>query len=73
MPRQDSLRFNPTIGNGLGESETGVSLTIPIGVARSPQSDLTITAGYSLVVSRYYEIPSAVTLEIGLDSDLEIL
>ena len=71
--RSDSWRFNPTIGNGLGDSETGVALYIPIGVAHTPQSSVTITAGYSLVVTRYYEIPSGVTLEIGADADMEIL
>jgi hypothetical protein len=35
-------------------------------------TNFTITAGYSAYVTRYMELAAGVTLEIGLDGDLEI-
>ena len=36
-------------------------------------ANFTITAGYSSVISRYVEVGSGFTLEVGADSDLEVL
>jgi hypothetical protein len=42
------------------------------GAQRVQTAALTVEAGASLVVSRYYEIASGVTLELAAGGDLEI-
>ena len=55
---------------------TGLTLTGDT-ISGTPTAEggfnFTITAGYSSVISRYVEVGSGFTLEVGADSDLEVL
>lgn len=67
-----------TLGSGLSMSGTTLSSTGGgAGTDPSESSHLvasghTITAGTSVYISRYMEVASGITLETGLDADLEV-
>ena len=67
-----------TLGSGLSMSGTtlnatgGGAGTDPSESSHLISADHTITAGTSVYISRYMEVASGITLETGLDADLEV-